>query len=681
MTDHKPSEATLAALRRDIDAIDHDLQHLLRRRFAIAAAIRDSKGDCGEGTSLSAGREALVLESLAIEGESSAIYAPIAGLWRQIVSQMNRLQGDFTLHLLTPSEQREALLYLDIARAYYGFTTPMIFHRTVRALLRTLGSQPASIGVVPLIDNAASGSQWWLYFLATARDEAIPLQVLEIIPMVAGLPHLRSPIPQLAVLGRAPLVPSGRDRILVIVEVRAGFTPSRLIKLLADCGMTARWHDYAPSERDRDSRLNLIDIDGFDITAAALMKLLRRGLKWEDRDDPTCIVIGRYTVPLDGSSGRGEAVMSRTMIAAPQPQPGLVNITPYKPGATPTNRDDHKLSANENPLGSGLPAQTAMTLMAGQIASYPDPSAARLRQALAAHYDLEAERILCGSGSSEILALLGQAYLGVGDEAVMTRHSFEGYRILTRAAGAVPIFVAESNYVADLEAMLAAVTSRTRMVFIANPSNPTGTMVDRDTISAFHRKLRRDIVLVLDGAYAEYVTEPSYECGFALARAAGAENVVVMRTFSKIHGLAGLRIGWGYGPAAIIDNLHRIRGAFNTAAPAQAAALAALEDTEHVANSCAFNAHWRARLSEALTAFGLTVVPSVANFILVIFPDTPNRTAFDADAALRSRGLLVRRLESYDLPAGLRITIGTAEANEAIIATLQDFMGTAERAS
>jgi histidinol-phosphate aminotransferase len=363
--------------------------------------------------------------------------------------------------------------------------------------------------------------------------------------------------------------------------------------------------------------------------------------------------------------------------ARPTPRPGVLDIAPYVPGRTRATGGEthHKLSSNETPLGPSPAAVAAYQAAAVSLERYPDGAAHALREAIGTAYGLNPERIVCGAGSDEILNLIAHAYIGPGDEAVYSQHGFLVYPIATRSAGGTPVAAPEKDLTADVDALLASVTSRTRVMFLANPNNPTGTYLPFREVRRLHAALPPRVLLVLDAAYAEYVRRNDYESGIELAGTAA--NVVMTRTFSKIYGLAGLRIGWAYGPAHVIDALNRIRGPFNVSLPAIAAGVAALADRAHQERAAAHNDEWLPRLSEAITAMGLTVTPSVGNFILIHFPDAAGRRAPDADAFLLDRGVVLRRMEGYGLPNALRMTIGSAEANEATLAALGDFIGKA----
>jgi histidinol-phosphate aminotransferase len=359
----------------------------------------------------------------------------------------------------------------------------------------------------------------------------------------------------------------------------------------------------------------------------------------------------------------------------PTPRPGVLDIAPYVPGRSKAagGAKLHKLSSNETPLGPSPMAIEAYHAAAATLERYPDGSATALRAAIGAAFGLNAERIVCGAGSDEILNLIAHAYIGPGDEAIHSQHGFLVYPIAIRAAGGTPAVAPERDLTADVDAILDRVGERTRVVFLANPNNPTGTYLPFREIRRLHAGLPPHVLLVLDAAYAEYVRRNDYESGIELAGA--ADNVVMTRTFSKIYGLAGLRIGWGYGPAHVIDAINRVRGPFNVSAPAIAAGVAALSDRAHTERAAAHNETWLPRLTHEIGAIGLKVTPSVGNFILIRFPDAAGKSAADADEFLIKRGIVLRRMEAYGLPDALRMTIGSAESNEATTAALAAFMG------
>lgn len=360
---------------------------------------------------------------------------------------------------------------------------------------------------------------------------------------------------------------------------------------------------------------------------------------------------------------------------APVPRPGILDIEIYVPGEShvPGGVVPIKLSSNETPLGPSPRAVAAYRDAAGHLERYPDGSALVLRTAIARRYGLDPGRLVCGSGSDELLSLLAHAYLGPGDEAIYSRHGFLVYRIAILASGAVPVVASERDHTADVDAMLACITPRTKMVFLANPNNPTGTYISSEEVRRLRAGLPGNVLLVLDAAYAEYVRRNDYEAGIELV--ATTPNTVMTRTLSKIYGLAALRIGWAYCPAEVAGALNRIRGPFNLSAPAIAAGAAAMEDFAHMEAAVAHNALWLPWLHSEIGALGLPVTPSVANFVLIHFPETAGHTAADADAFLKTRGIILRRVAGYGLPHALRMTVGTEGENRAVIAALAEFLG------
>ncbi|MFI4947972.1 MAG: histidinol-phosphate transaminase [Alphaproteobacteria bacterium] len=366
-----------------------------------------------------------------------------------------------------------------------------------------------------------------------------------------------------------------------------------------------------------------------------------------------------------------------TSATAPVPRPGILDIAPYVGGeaTVPGVLRPIRLASNESALGPSPKAVAAYRALAGDIHRYPDGSSAELRDALGRHHGLDPERIVCGSGSDELIGLLLRAYAGPGSEVLYSRHGFLMYPIGTQAVGATPVAVPERALTADVDGFLARVSERTRIVFLANPNNPTGTYLSADELARLHAGLPRHVVLAVDAAYAEFVNRNDYEPGIALVNR--AENVVMLRTFSKVYALAGLRLGWAYCPPAIADVLNRIRGPFNVSAPALAAGVAAVEDVAALARARAHNQRWLPWFSERLAALGLPLTPSVGNFVLPRFPDDPRHNASAAFAFLQARGILTRQMGAYGLPEYLRITIGTGEEMEIVAAALSEFMAAA----
>lgn len=364
--------------------------------------------------------------------------------------------------------------------------------------------------------------------------------------------------------------------------------------------------------------------------------------------------------------------------SGPSPRPGVLSIEPYVGGESkaavhPVLGRTIRLASNEGALGPSPKAMAAYTALAGDLHRYPDGGCTALRRAVGDLYGLDPERVVFGAGSDELIALLVKAYAGPGDTVVHTERGFLMYRLSALAAGAEPVAAPEADDLqADVDALLARVDHRTRIVFLANPNNPTGRYLPPEEVARLHAALPDGCILALDAAYAEYVTVPDYDSGASLVEA--ADNVVMFRTFSKIHGLAALRLGWVYGPEGIVDVLNRVRGPFNVSAAAQAAGVAALDDTAFAARSRDENTRMRDWTEAQLTALGLHVVPSVTNFLLVDF--APRGVQAEAVRQhLKGRGILVRQMGGYGLPGHLRIGIGTEDEMRAVMADLTAFLG------
>ena len=331
------------------------------------------------------------------------------------------------------------------------------------------------------------------------------------------------------------------------------------------------------------------------------------------------------------------------------------------------------LAQNENAVAPGAAALEAMRAAIATINRYPEADAASLRHAIAKAENLLADRIICGAGSMELLALLAQAYLGPDDEIIISEYGYVFFRTVAQLAGARFVLAPERDFRTDIDAMLACVGPRTRMVFIANPNNPTGSLLSLAEVQRLRAALRSDIILVIDAAYAEYVTEPGYEPGIALVDA--GSNTVMMRTFSKVHGLAGLRIGWGYFPTAIADVVNRMRHPNNVSTVAIAAAVAAIADRAHVATVCAANAVLRTSFIGELRQMGFAPCDSHANFVLLPFAAPEHAAA--AREFLKARGILVRPMSVYGLDQCLRITIGAADEMRAVGESLRAWLASA----
>ncbi len=341
-----------------------------------------------------------------------------------------------------------------------------------------------------------------------------------------------------------------------------------------------------------------------------------------------------------------------------RPLPGILDIDPYVAGegslAGTSSNKITKLSSNENPYGPSPKAVDAYRAAAETLSVYPSGDHDELRQAIGQVHNVDPARVICGAGSDEIINFLCQAYAGEGDEVIYTEHGFAMYRISALAAGATPVVAPEVQRQVSVEAILDRCSAQTKLVFIANPNNPTGTMISAHEIERLADGMPEQAILVLDGAYAEYVDMDNFDAGLALIES--RDNVVMTRTFSKIYGLASLRVGWGYGPDHIIDALNRVRGPFNVSGSALATATAAVMDVDYIQSCREKNTRWRDWLSEQLTDMGVKNDPSFGNFILARFasPDQAN----GCDAFLRNRGLIVRKVGGYGFPEGLRITVG-----------------------
>lgn len=361
-------------------------------------------------------------------------------------------------------------------------------------------------------------------------------------------------------------------------------------------------------------------------------------------------------------------------MTAPTPRPGIMDIKPYVGGESALEGVTRvmKLSSNEGALGPSPKAMEALQALAGEMHRYPDGGATRVRKALATRWGVDAERIVCGAGSDELLGMLCRAYAGPGDEVLYSAHGFLMYAIAAKSCGATPVTAPETELTANVDHLLAAVTPRTKIVFLANPNNPTGTYLPAEEVKRLRAGLRDDILLVIDAAYAEFVSKNDYTPGVELVDA--GTNTVMCRTFSKIYALGGLRLGWAYCPANIADVLNRVRNPFNVGSAALVAGVAALEDTAYMELCKSHNDYWLAWMQTELVKLGLTTTPSVCNFVLVRFAKDAGKDASAADAYLRARGVIVRAMGGYGLGEWLRITIGTGEENQEVVKTLAEFL-------
>ncbi len=362
-------------------------------------------------------------------------------------------------------------------------------------------------------------------------------------------------------------------------------------------------------------------------------------------------------------------------MSGPNPQLGIMDIAAYVAGESAIENAGPviKLSSNEGAFGPSPVASAAYAEISQQLHRYPDSGCTELRRAIAEVHGLDANRIVCGAGSDEIISMLCSAYAGPGDEILYSEHGFLMYPISARAAGATPVAAPETELTADIDSLLAALTDRTRIVFLANPNNPTGTFVSGAELARLHAGLPETVLLVIDAAYAEYVSAEGYSDGLELVEQ--HDNVVMTRTFSKIHGLGGMRLGWGYCPVAVADVLNRVRGPFNVSAAAQAAGVAAIGDREFTRKVRQHNDRWLAWTRDRLRDLGLSVPDGVGNFLLACFPEDGEHTAADADAFLKRDSIIVRRMDAYGLPRCLRITIGLEDEMRAVVDSLSRFMG------
>ena len=364
-------------------------------------------------------------------------------------------------------------------------------------------------------------------------------------------------------------------------------------------------------------------------------------------------------------------------MSGPTPRSGIIDIAPYVGGESELEGQDRiiKLSSNENAFGPSPLAEAAYANAAGKLHLYPDGSYKKLREAIAKLHGLKSDKIICGAGSDEIISLLCLAYAGPGDEVLYSQHGFLMYPISAKAVGATPVFAKETNLTSDVDALLEKVNKSTRILFLANPNNPTGTYLSKNKLTLLRQKLPDNIILVIDAAYAEYATRTDYSPGIDLVD--NYENVVMTRTFSKIYGLGGVRLGWAYCSTKITDILNRIRGPFNVSTPAVEAGTAALSDIKFINKTRVHNDKWLAWTHKEVLKLGLQAPNSAGNFILVQFPSGANKSknmAESANAFLQNRGIIVRRMLAYGLPDCLRISIGRENEMKATIDAFKEFM-------
>lgn len=356
-----------------------------------------------------------------------------------------------------------------------------------------------------------------------------------------------------------------------------------------------------------------------------------------------------------------------------KPLAHVLDIEPYLPGdsAVAGVTKITKMSSNETPLGPSPEAKSAALGAMNELQRYPESSAAIVRHALAERYDLDARRIVCEAGSEQLINLIARIFAGPGDEILYSAHGFIAYKIASLSCGATPVAAPEKNLTTDVDALLGLVSERTKVLFLANPNNPTGTSLPTGEILRLRRELPESVLLVLDGAYAEYVEDEDYTPGLDLVSEYPG-NVVVLRTFSKIYGLAGLRVGWSYSSLELAMALHRLRGVFTVTTIAARAAVAAVKDREFEELARSHNSHWLPWLNKELAALGLDMTDSKGNFVLARFASGDEAAA--ADYHLRSNGVITRTLKEYGLGDCLRITVGLEEHNRTLVGLVKDFL-------
>jgi histidinol-phosphate aminotransferase len=627
----------LDALRRDIDAIDDELHFLLQKRAGLVNEVGAAKArEGGQRAPLfRPGREAGILRRLLARNQDPLPAELVARIWREIIASLTRLQGRFEVGVFAPRAEPR---WLDIARQHFGAATvrPMM---SLPSLMSAVARGKVSLAVVPA---PGKGVDWW-------TNLPKGMNVLARLPFLVSR---RDGDAGAVVIGRQDFESSGDDRFLITVTT--GGTPKKLQAALK----AARLGDakiIATVPKGRGRRCFLVD---------AAKQPVDLG------DDMNVRVLGGYARPVE----KDARAKSKQASSALQVRPGIMQIAPYVQGIQelPGHETTIKLSSNEGALGPSPAAVAAIRNAAVKAHRYPDGGSEKLRAAIGKRFGLAPDRIVCGTGSDELIALLCRAYAGPGDEILYTEHGFSMYPLLTLSAGATPVTAKETNYRTDVDALIAKAGPRTKACFVANPNNPTGTYISADEMKRLRDGLPPACLLVVDSAYAEYVSANDYSAGVELVD--GRDDTVMLRTFSKMFGLGGMRVGWAYCPPAIADVLNRIRGTFNISSVSQAAAIAALEDTAFVERSRAHNDQWLQWLTNEVKALGLDVVPSVANFLLIGFPAEGAKTAAAAEKFLNSRGIIPRGVRGYGLPNHLRITIGTEAEMRAVVAALTDFL-------
>ncbi len=580
----------------------------------------------------------------------------VESIWRVIISTFTYVQAPFSVHAdisIGESAMR------DSARFHFGFVVPYVSHFSAQAAVEAVAK---SKGDLALVSATSSRTPWWI---ALEADDAP--KIIARLPFLERADHPAA----LPVFVVSRVADSAMVTEVEVWSVRVSGWNADIARALSPLAEIVAVPDTA-----FDGAALLVSISG-----AGSLEKIRSALIEAGASVRSSALVGshatRYTVPPNGASlspNRPPPDHPELMMSRPVPNPGILEIAPYTPGKSPVpepGRKVFKLSANETPFGPSPKAIAVYREAAAHLEDYPEGTSRCLREAIGRAFGLDPDRIICGAGSDEILNLLAHTYLCQGDEAISTAHGFLVYPIATKANGAINVVAPETEFTADVDAILAQVSPRTKLVWLANPNNPTGTYLPFDEIKRLRAGLPPHVLLVIDAAYSDYVSRNDYEIGIELV--ATTENTVMTHTFSKIHGLAALRIGWMFGRAHIVDAVNRIRGPFNVSTPAMLAAVAAIEDTAHIQMSRTHTEKWRNWLTEEIGKLGLKVTPSVANFVLIHFPQEKGKTAADADAFLTERGLVLRALPNYGLPHALRMTVGTEEANRLVVDGLRDF--------
>jgi histidinol-phosphate aminotransferase len=360
-------------------------------------------------------------------------------------------------------------------------------------------------------------------------------------------------------------------------------------------------------------------------------------------------------------------------MTAPSPRPTIAAMVRYNPNlSAPKAGRIIRLSANEGALGPSPKAMRALAEVGGQVHHYPEEEPRAMAETIGQIHGLDPERMIFGCGSDELIQALCQTYIDPGDEVIHTEYGFVMYPMCTTVAGGVPVSAPDIDYRVSVDAILERVTERTRIVFLANPNNPTGSYLSRTEVTRLHRELPENVLLVIDAAYAEFVSRNDYSDGSELVEV--SENVIMLRTFSKLYAMAGLRLGWGYGPRDVINAMHVVKQPFGANRGAVAAAMAAVQDTDFVKRSVEHNEAWQPWTKARFEALGLSCLPSVTNFLMVKFPDEPTRNAAAAGEYLGERGILIRGMAGYGAPEYLRLSIGTEEEMRIVVDTVAEFL-------